>query len=265
MNPPNALAGLRIGCVQYLNSRPLIHGLPDVELAHPSQLAARLRAGALDAALVPVVELLRTPERYLVVDGVGIGSAGPVYSVFVAHQRPIEELEAVTGDPASLTSIHLFQVLASGVLKRRVALLPESAGKQTNAALGRLLIGNQAIACRMESERAGDGVQFWDLGEQWTAWTGMPFVYAVWVLRRGLAGAPYVADAFRAVSEAGQRAISEIAEADTDFGEDFATRYLKEHIRFQCGASERAGLARFSEELERLKLVEENRASLEFV
>jgi hypothetical protein len=93
----------------------------------------------------------------------------------------------------------------------------------------------------------------------------MPFVYAAWVLRRGLAGASHVADAFRAVSEAGQRVISEIAEADADFGAAFATRYLKEHIRFECGAPERAGLARFSEELERLKLVEENRASLEFV
>lgn len=265
MKRPDALAGLRIGCVQYLNSRPLIHGLPDVELAHPSQLAARLRAGALDAALVPVVELLRTPERYLVVDGVGIVSAGPVYSVFVAHQRPIEALEAVTADPASLTSIHLFQVLVSGVLKRRVALLPESAGNQTNSRLGRLLIGNQAIACRMESERVGDGVQFWDLGEQWTLWTGMPFVYAVWVLRRGLSGAPHVADAFRAVSDGGQRAIAEIAGTDLDFGEAFASRYLKEHIRFELGVSERAGLERFSEELERLKLVEENRAPLEFV
>jgi chorismate dehydratase len=68
-----ALEGLRIGCVQYLNSRPLIHclrppagpgpGLLDVYLAHPAKLAARLREGVLDAALVPVFEVLRSPER----------------------------------------------------------------------------------------------------------------------------------------------------------------------------------------------------------
>lgn len=265
MKRPQALEGLRIGCVQYLNSRPLIHGLEDVELAHPSELAARLSAEALDAALVPVVELLRTPGRYLVVDGVGIVSEGPVYSVFVAHRRPMADLDGVIADPASLTSVHLFQVLASGVLKRRVPLLSGSGGDSGSAALGRLLIGNQAIACRLQAERAGAGVQFWDLGEQWTGWTGMPFVYAVWVLRRGLDAASHVADAFRAVSEAGQRAIPEIARADTEFGEELASRYLANNICFRLGGAERAGLERFSEELQGLGLVGNKRPALEFV
>jgi chorismate dehydratase len=265
MKRPPALQGLRIGCVQYLNSRPLIHGLPEVELAHPSELAARLRAGALDAALVPVFELLRSPENYLVVDGVGIVSAGPVYSVYVAHRGPMGELEGVTADPASLTSIHLFQVLAEGVLGRRLPLLPENAANVENPSCGRLLIGNQAIVYRVASEQAVAGEEFWDLGEQWTLWTGLPFVYAVWVLRRGISGAGAVGEAFRTLAEAGLRAVPEIAAADVEFGPELAGRYLTEHIRFNLGARERAGLERFSRELEGLGFVPQNRAGLDFV
>jgi len=265
MNRPPGLEGLRLGCVQYLNSRPLIHGLEGVVLAHPRELAARLREGALDAALVPVFELLRSPGDYRFVNGVAIASRGPVYSVFVAHSRPLDVLEGVTADPASLTSIHLFEVLAAGVLKRRLPLVPEDAGNVQNPAFGRLLIGNQAIERRVGSGAGLGGESFWDLGEQWTLWTRLPFVYAVWVLRRGIPGEVDVANAFRALAAAGIRAIPEIARNHSEFGEALALRYLNEHIRFTLGAPEQEGLARFSRELEALGLVPPNRAAVEFV
>lgn len=265
MKRPPALQGLRIGCVQYLNSRPLIHGLEGVVLAHPSALAARLREGELDAALVPVFELLRSPGDYRAVDGVAIASRGPVYSVFVAHRRPLEALEGVTADPASLTSIHLFQVLAAGLLKKPPRLVAPDSANAEDPAFGRLLIGNQAIRHRLES-RAGRGEEaFWDLGEQWTLWTGLPFVYAVWVLRRGLPSEAYVADAFRGLAAAGAAAIPEIAREDSGFGEALALRYLTEHIQFGLGVYEHAGLDRFSRELEAAGFVPPNRSPLEFV
>ena len=86
-----ALAALRVGCVQYLNARPLIHGCDaPVVFDHPSGLARDLAAGALDVALVPVFEALRHP-RYLLADGVAIASDGPVFSVFLAHRGPLAE------------------------------------------------------------------------------------------------------------------------------------------------------------------------------
>jgi len=265
MNRPPGLESLRLGCVQYLNSRPLIHGLEGVVLAHPSELAARLREGELDAALVPVFELLRSPGDYRFVNGVAIASRGPVYSVFVAHSRPLDALEGVTADPASLTSIHLFEVLAARVLKRRLPLVPEDPENIRHPAFGRLLIGNQAIERRVASGSGMDAEFFWDLGEQWTLWTGLPFVYAVWVLRRGISGEAYVANAFRTLAAAGSRAIPEIARSHSEFGEALALRYLTENIRFTLGASEHEGLARFSQELEALGFVPPNRAALEFV
>jgi len=265
MSLPAALQGLRVGCVQYLNSRPLIHGLLGVELAHPSELAVRLRSGALDAALVPVFEVLRSPEKYLVVDGVGIVSDGPVYSVFVAHQRPMAELRGVAADPASLTSIHLFQVLVAGVLKCRLPLLAAGEMDDSNPGLGRLWIGNQAIAHRLGLVRDRVEAEIWDLGEQWTGWTRLPFVYAVWVIRREVPGALHVANAFRGISELGQRAIPEIAASETEFGRELAERYLTEHIRFQVGDPEKAGLIRFQKELQALGLLPENASAPEFV
>jgi chorismate dehydratase len=265
MNPADTLSGLRLGCVQYLNSRPLIYGLPGVELAHPSELAAKLRAGAIDAALVPVFELLRSPRDYCFVDGVGIVSHGPVYSVYVAHQRPIRELRGVVADPASLTSVHLFQVLASGILAKDTPLLPPSSLLCDDPDYGRLLIGNQAIDYRLAAEPAGSREGFWDLGEQWTGWTGLPFVYAVWVLRKGLTSREKVADALRAVAALGTAATSEIVSLETGYPQSFSERYLTEHIQFFLGDWERAGLTRFSELLENQGLVGTNRGELDAV
>ena len=276
MTPFPALEGLRIGCVQYLNSRPLIHclrppsgngsGGQDVYLAHPGTLAARLREGALDAALVPVFEVLRSPERYKVVRGVAIASEGPVYSVYVAHTEPLDRLEAVLADPASLTSVHLFQVLAAGSLRRSLPLLDPGAASRAVAPSqfqGRLLIGNQAIDFRLRNEP--EGVRFWDLGEAWTAWTGLPFVYAVWVLRRELPRAEAVAQAFRQAAALGVAEVGDIAEGQHEYPPALALRYLTQNIRFGLGAAEEAGMERFSSELEQGGHVPRGRQCVEFV
>ncbi|MFL6584706.1 MAG: MqnA/MqnD/SBP family protein, partial [Chthoniobacterales bacterium] len=87
-----ALDALRVGCVKYLNARPLVHGWPGrVVFDHPAALCAQLAQGDLDVALVSSFELFLRPE-FLVVDGVAIASHGAVYSVFVVSERPFEEV-----------------------------------------------------------------------------------------------------------------------------------------------------------------------------
>jgi predicted solute-binding protein len=98
------LKSLRIGCVKYLNARPLIHGWEgDVDFDHPSALCNKLAAGKLDVALVSSFEFLRNPI-YRIVDDVSISSNGPVYSVIVAHRGEIGQIEEIELDPASETS-----------------------------------------------------------------------------------------------------------------------------------------------------------------
>ncbi len=263
----SCLSGLRIGCVRYLNSRPLIAGLTGVRLEHPSVLARVLRSGELDVALVPVFEAIQSPAgRYEVVDGVGIASRGPVYSVFVAHRGPLEEVRQVVADPASLTSVHLMQVLFRMHSGRPLEVVPEehASAEQLNAA--RLWIGNQAIAYR-ESVSAGEDVRFWDLGEAWTALTGLPFVYALWVMRSdAIEGrSKAVADAFREVARCGIEQRKAIAAEEAEFGRDFAWRYLTEHIHFEIRDFEKAGLGLFSSGLEKAGFVSGGRPPLVWV
>lgn len=236
-----ALRGLRIGCVQYLNSQPLIHGYDGpVVFDHPSGLAHELAAGRLDAALVPIFEVLRGP-RYLVTDEVAIACDGPVFSVFLAHRGPLARVRTIALDPASLTSVHLLQVL----LTEFHGLHPRSVDALSCAdADAQLLIGNQAIDFRL-ADRGQH--QLLDLGAEWKRCTGLPFVFAVWAMRPDLGNAGAVAEAFRELKRAGVAAIPGIAAANLTHPPELSARYLTDHIRFDLGAPEKVAIARFGE------------------
>lgn len=268
MKNKNALKGLRVGCVRYLNSRPLIEGLSGVRLEHPSILAAALRAGELDAALVPVFEVLRAPKgQYRVVDGVGICSDGPVYSVFVAHEADVGEVDEIVADPASLTSVHLLQVLGRRVQGRTLKIVAEKDASHAQLNAARLLIGNQAIHYRLECERSRPAVRFWDLGEAWSRWTGLPFVYALWVLRGAmdLQASRAAADEFRATAALGGERKDQIALESSEFSSEFAGRYLNEHIRFHVGSAEKRGIALFDAELASAGFLSARNAEMDWI
>ena len=254
-----ALAALRVGCVQYLNARPLIHGCDaPVVFDHPSGLARDLAAGALDVALVPVFEALRHP-RYLLADGVAIASDGPVFSVFLAHRGPLAEVRTIALDPASLTSIHLLQVLLAEYHGQHPQLLEFSAFPAAADAV--LLIGNQAIDFR---ERDSGAYRILDLGEEWKRCTGLPFVYAPWLLRADLPNAPAVADELRALKRHGTARIAEIVRTDPH-NPALTERYLTEHIRFDLGPREKAGIEKFRELLMKHGFIPSSREPLRYV
>ncbi len=231
------LRELRIGCVRYLNARPLIGPYDGpVRLEHPSHLAAALVRGELDAALVPAYEALRS-RTFPVVDGVAIAADGPVWSVFVAHQGPITRLAL---DPASLTSANLCHVLFAEWRE------PPCYVKEGEPCDARLLIGNQANDFR---RREGERYRYLDFGEEWKLRTGLPFVFALWLLRPGLAEPEHYAAAFRAMAQIGEREVERyVAEAVAGGEEEaFVRRYLRESIRYRVGPREKEGLQRFEE------------------
>jgi predicted solute-binding protein len=112
---------LRVGCVKYLNARPLIRGWEgDVDFDHPSVLCQRLATGELHVALVSSFEFLRNPI-YRIVDDVSISSDGAVHSVIVAHRGKISDIQEIELDPASETSANLLRcLLAELALKPRL-------------------------------------------------------------------------------------------------------------------------------------------------
>lgn len=228
----------------YLNAVPLTCGLErDCVFLPPSQLAAELHAGRLDAALVSVTEIL-FQDGYEILDGAAIASDGPVASVFLAHREPLEQIAVVHLDPASCTSVNLLRVLLTELgLKPEFRPLPNYAAAVELDNV--LLIGNPAIDFR----RAPHPHTLWDLGEAWRELTGRAFVYAVWALRRDASDA--LRARLRAAKSAGLAALPQIVRERPDYDLEFRRAYLGGHIRYELGDSEKAGLARFAELLAR--------------
>lgn len=240
-----SLAPYRVGSVPYLNSVPLTRGLEDqVTLLPPAQLADRLRENLLDAALVSVTEVL-FQDRYDVVDGIGICSLGEVQSVLVAHRRPICEATEVFCDPASLTSVQLLRVLlAEQGLHPELKVLPSyDPGSMPDYAL---LIGDPALDC-LRGPRAHE---IWDLGYAWYELTRLPFVYAVWALRRDMDQAP-LCRRLREARDFGLETLDTIIAERTEYDLDFRRDYLGWHIHYHVGSDEKRGLARFMELLQK--------------
>jgi chorismate dehydratase len=233
---------LRIGCVKYLNAQPLIFGWPgEVLFDHPATLCRKLAAGELDVACVSSFEFLRNPI-YNIVDDVAVAADGAVYSVFLAHAAPLDELDEIALDPASNTSVNLLRcLLAEHGLKGKLidvaTVDPTVTGRR-----GQLLIGDQAIRFR---EQRSSEVHVWDLGAAWRALTGLPFVFALWLARPALDQANSIATRLRALRDANIAELDALIAAQTEFAPEFCSRYFRHHLRFRFADEEKRGLLMF--------------------
>lgn len=252
-------ARVRIGAVNYLNTKPLIHNLESlaphavVELDTPSRLADRLAAGELDVALIPVVEHIRA-GNYSVIPNISIASCGPVLSVTLFSRAPWPEIRRVALDEGSRTSAILTQLILRDRhgIKPEIVPLPMAAEPETIDADAVLLIGDRAMRACLPGYRYA-----YDLGDEWFRWTGLPFVFAVWSVRGGidLQGAY---EALTIAKEQGLANVGAIAfEESKRLGLDagFCRRYLENVLRFDLGTTELAGLMRFSERAHALGLM----------
>ncbi len=257
--PPVAL-----GAVGYLNAKPLVFGLdrsPRFALRFdvPSRCAALLHEGAIDVGMIPSIEYLRGPAgdggRYRIVPGLAIASRGPVASVALYTKRPIADVRSIAMDTSSRTSVALVRVLCARLFKIRPSI--EARGPDLEGMLAAsdaaLLIGDNALlvdhtTVRLESDARGVGmVEKIDLGEAWTAMTGLPFVYAFWAGRPGTLTRDDVG-ALQEARDAGVRQPEAIARAyfrDAPGRQAIGARYLRDNISYDLGDAERAGLELF--------------------
>lgn len=231
----------RIGSVPYLNAAPLTYGLEgEVLMAPPSKLAELIRAGELDAALVSVTEVLFN-SGYDVLDGVSVSSRGEVKSVFLAHRIPLEEIAEIQCDTASLTSINLLRVLlAERGYKPALVPLPSYESAEDYPAV--LIIGDPAL--RFLGGNHSHAI--WDLGTAWQKFTGLPFVYAIWALRRG-AHNEALRKRLREAKALGLSQMDALISQRREFTPEFRRAYLGGHIRYELGDAEKNGLTRFIE------------------
>ena len=239
--PAEPVQRFRIGSVHYLNAAPLTRGIePEIIFDTPARLAVMLRRDELDAALVSITEVLLN-DRYDILDGIAIASLGEVYSVLLAHKKPLEQVTEVFCDTASLTSVNLLKVLlAERGLKPEFKPLENYA-----AAAGKdfvLLIGDPAI----DFQRAPHAHEIFDLGSAWFELTGLPFVFAVWALRRGVENKE-LRRQLRETKKFGMDTLEYIIRDRPEYDLDFRRDYFEWHIQYHLGEDGKRGIAKFVE------------------
>jgi len=271
-NEPRQLSA--VGAVNYLNSKPLIEGLDQLlnghatlRLDYPSRLADDLASGRLDVALIPSIEYFRG-QNYEVISDACVAAHGPVLSVKLYSRVPWGDVKSVALDEGSRTSATLARILLAerhGVFPK-LEPLPLDHRTQDSSADAILLIGDRAINPPNE--------QFlgtWDLGEEWLEWTGLPFVFAMWVGRRvvgrglriesknplnlssasSLNPQPSTLDQLLSASrDLGIQRLDDIARREAPLlGLSLPTTvsYLSENLQYHLGPAERNGLKLFYE------------------
>lgn len=183
---------LRVGFISYLNCVPFFHYLEEcgfsgrIVAGVPSALNRMLQQGELDISPSSSFEYLLNCDDYLLLSGLSISSCGPVKSVLFFSPCPLEQLQgrriAITGESA--TSINLLRVLLLEYvgLSRVDDYVPaESVEDLVAQQQPGLLIGDRAMD---QAKNLPAGMHCYDLGELWFRYTGLPFVFALWILRR---------------------------------------------------------------------------------
>jgi len=186
---------LRVGRISYINCYPVYGAIDrgivplDGTLVNgvPTALNRAMAEGALDISVVSAVEYARDAARYLLLPDLAISCDGPVRSVLLFSKRPAHELDgrSVMTSRSSMTSVALLELLFEHVWHATPKFAPGDAEITDLAHFddqddARLVIGDAALVLS-NAERYP---YVYDLGEVWKTWTGLPFVFAVWVARR---------------------------------------------------------------------------------
>lgn len=247
--PSSASRPLRAGSVPYLVGRPLDGGLdhePGVDLvrAVPARLIEQLRKGEVEVALVSSIELFRQPGyRYL--DGLAIAGEGHVASVQVFLRKPIEEVQTLALDPSSRAAATLTRVLLAGRPQGAPEFVEVPLGEDPRAAGtdAWLRIGDAAL----REFCAEDAPPIWNPSQAWTEETGLPFIFAAWIVRPDARVEPHV-EAFARAREYGLARTSELATRAAEEWQlplDICQRYLGEECVYVPGPDMRAALRLF--------------------
>ncbi len=170
---------LKVGKVSYLNTLPLFYRWDTSKVSlvegHPSELVKKLREGQIQAGIVSSVEFLFHPENYRVVPGVSISSKERACSVLIFSRKPLELVQSLYLTPSSMTS----KLLALYVVREIYKNVPNTVQKRDEAD-AILLIGDEAM--REKSSNRWEYV--YDLGEEWFRLYKLPFVFALFLVRR---------------------------------------------------------------------------------
>jgi chorismate dehydratase len=252
----------KISAISFLNTAPLMWDFehsPSAELRDnfeiaytvPSLCAKALREGAADIGIIPVITIAEIPGLVALPD-VAIAALNRVWSIQLISKCPIEQIGSVAVDTSSRTSVGLLQVLLTKFFggRRPFTPMPPALDPMLAACDAALLIGDAAMmACT-------EGLYHYDLAELWRQRTGLPFVFALWTVRRAalderreemLRCGLDLAAIFRRSRDHGLQPqnVAEIARRwapRMGLTEESVTRYFRENIHYSFDAECRKGL-----------------------
>ena len=247
-NSPIGVGGkkIRVGMVNYLNTKPLLYGLQrkpicdQIELIgdYPAKVAQLLIDNKIDVGLIPVVVIPKLPEYHIVGDYC-IGTQGEIASVALFSEVPMNEIKKVYLDYQSRTSVELLKYLMKeywGISPEIVESVNEDYRKEIKGTTAGLVIGDRALEQRKIS------TFIYDLGSEWRAITGLPFVFAAWVSTKKLP-ADFI-QIFNEANALGLQHIDEIVAANPFEAYDLA-KYYSFHLSYNLDDLKRKGMAHF--------------------
>ena len=249
------LKKIRLGAVSYLNTKPLLYGIKhhnvweQIQLIedYPSTIGQLLIDDKIDLGLVPVASIPLLRQHYIITDFC-IGANGPVASVGIFSDVPIEDVRKVYLDYQSKTSVNLAKILLKEYWKKEVELIDakgEDFRDQIKGTIAGVIIGDRALEQRTKSK------YIYDLGEAWKNFTGLPFVFAAWVANKKLLQEFIVS--FNDANAFGLKHLNEVIE-ETSSSYFPLEDYYRHYISYDLNEEKRQGMELFFQHLKKQQI-----------
>lgn len=262
---------LRLGRISFLNVLPIYYPLEaeiiphDFELVSgpPALLNEMMAAGQLHASSCSCIEYARHPGRYYLVRDLSIGSRGPVLSVLLLSKKPLSELRGqeilISGE--SHTSVALLRLLLQDRygINTRFRTGHVSSELRTKAPTAFLAIGDEALRLRNHP----DYPYRLDLAEEWRTWTGLPFIFGLWVISANTVDkGHFTADPGEVLRKGrdwgleNMDVILDITEKGCPLNREELRNYYLNGLFYSLNESEQAGLREFYTRLQGAGIIE---------
>jgi chorismate dehydratase len=255
---------MRIAAIRYINTLPLIFGLQnnqdhDLIFDTPSSCFRKLITNEVDVALIPVLGTQMHPDVRAIPD-LGIAAEKQTESVFVYSKKPLNKIQTVAADPASLTSVNLLKIILHMQYQNQPKFLTSNASEirdRLKVCDAALVIGDAAITTTVT------GFSRWDLATEWHAMTQLPFIFAVWASLRRLTSSEQ--EAFQQSFLEGQAELEMVIDQASKMlpvDREFVKRYYNLDLHYQLTPNDYQGFSQYLALAADLKFVDNIRTDI---
>jgi chorismate dehydratase len=248
---------LKVSLISYLNSRPFLFGLEnspvrgeiELELDFPSKTALHIANNLIDIGLVPVGSLPDL-DQYQIIGEYCIGADGPVRTVILASEVPIDRIQTILMDYQSRSAVLLTKILSKFFWKKEIKWENTSDHFESDSISGTkagIVIGDRVFGIEKRYPF------IYDLSSEWKSFTGLPFVFAVWATRKELTSG--FLERFNEAMAFGVNSVPEVEKTEQkNYPDVDIHEYLTRNISYRFDSRKKEGMALFLEYVRKIKL-----------